>query len=117
MSSSLPIEVLEILVNTLLDTQDGGADGQITTILTVCKRWYDVFLPILWKDLVIRGPSELQRFVSAPKSRGFSLVRSFTVSFEPQGPKKFPSSGDIAARLLENGDFIMDHGNESTREL
>lgn len=123
MATEIPTEVLELLFQQLVHDDAIRHGTNMTTVLVICRRWYDVFLQLLWKDLAFCNLDQLIRFSSAPASIGFSLIRSLTISLEPLLPQTVPGAkrtsggGYLMSDMLEDFDHIVAHGNKATNCL
>lgn len=74
---ALPAELLFKILRNVSDSQDGSSG--ITSCLLVNREWHDVVRSILYRDLVILGGDQIDRFLACHDRRAIrSITRSLT---------------------------------------
>ncbi|KAI9789896.1 MAG: hypothetical protein M1816_005665 [Peltula sp. TS41687] len=117
--SALPIAKLpdELLSMVLKQVRYNSSPSSFVACLLCCKRWQDISLHLLYRDIVLTNP-KLEAFVTGfPRTYGH-FVRSLTITLDPEtanedlpGPE-LDSDADCEAQL-----HMMEHGNSKANLL
>ena len=109
MSVDIPNGVLEAVFEKIL------RGNEVTRILTVCRRWYDIGSRLLWQEIVLRNGDAMLRLSSIAESPCFLLIRPLTVTLPLFEPELVPHPTTYL--LAEGMEYVEKYGNKDTREL
>jgi hypothetical protein len=82
MGSSIPVEVLSLVLDHVLDRSGDTDFVPVTDMMVVCREWYHIIHPKIWRHVVLDSATRIQRFADASNSDSLSMIRSLTVSFD-----------------------------------
>jgi hypothetical protein len=111
MATRMPVEVLEIVFQSLLERSAIDSSVSPSVVLRVCRQWNDVCARILWRDVSLRDVSLLSKFSTTAPSSNLQLVKTMSIASPPLETRTVANPHSILPRIDEDESLITEHGN------